>query len=434
MASSASPSTLRAPSETAPALDGAMPLTTPFHPRVQATNRAGLWKHWAGYLVAPQYQYSLTAEYYAIRNSVSLLDTTPLFKYRISGPDVVPFLERVLARDVGGCPPGRAQYTCWCDERGFVLQDGVIMQVAEREFWLTAAEPTLRYFRVVARETGADVEIEDVSRAFGILALQGPHAHHVIRQLTDAATPLRYFSVAATTVEGCPVMVSRTGYTGDLGYELWIRAEDACTVWDALMAAGRGHGITPIGTTALKMARIEAGLLLMGADFHSARFAWVDAQRETPLELGWSWMFRKLDDDARDFVGRRAIEAERRDRTSRWTTVGLEVDWHDYERVYTSAGVVPPRHEIYSESTMSIYRRGTFEWDYAGYASSFTTSSLVRTPLAIAKLPTDLSEPGTEVDLEVTVIRRPQNVIARVGRLPFFNPPRKTASTAEGDA
>ncbi len=405
-----------------------MPLTTPFQSRVEPLNHTGLWKHWSGYLVAPQYQYSLNAEYYAVRNSVSLLDTSPLFKYRFTGKDVRPVLERALARDIGACGPGRAQYTCWCDERGFVLQDGVVMQVTPGEYWLTAAEPTLRYFRTVARDMKCtDVEIEDVSHDFGILALQGPHSHHVISQLTDAATPLKYFTLAQTKVAGCPVTVSRTGYTGDLGYELWIRAEDAGTVWDAVMAAGKGHNITPIGTTALKMARVEAGLLLMGADFHTSRFAWVDAQRETPNELGWGWMFRKLGEDGRGFVGRAAIEAELEQGTSRWTTVGLAVDWHDYQRVYTDAGIVPPLHEVYSETTMSIYRRGEKEWDYAGYASSFLTSSLLRKPIAIAKLPLDLTQPGTEVDLEVQVIRQPKNVLARVERMPFFNPPRKTA-------
>ncbi len=410
-----------------------MPLTTPFHPRIRDRNEVGLWKHWAGYLVAPQYQYSVTAEYYAIRNSVSLLDTSPLFKYRVSGPDAARFLGRVLARDIAGCPPGRAQYTCWCDQRGFVLQDGVVMQVEEGEYWLTAAEPTLRYFRTTAREIDAEVHIEDVSRAFGILALQGPHAHDVICQLTDAATPLRYFGTAATSIDDRPVMVSRTGFTGDLGYELWIRSEDGVAVWDALMEAGRGYNLVPIGTTALKMARIEAGLLLMGADFHSARWSWVDEQRETPLELGWSWMFRNLVADERDFVGRAAIESELKDGTSRWTTVGLAVDWHDYERVYSEAGLVPPRHEVYSEGTMSVYRRSGIEWDYAGYASSFTTSSLLRTPLAIAKVPLDLAEAGSEVDLEVSVVRRPRNVLARVQSMPFFNPARKTATLDAGD-
>ena len=189
-----------------------MPLTTPFQSRVEPLNHTGMWKHWSGYLVAPQYQYSLNAEYYAVRNSVSLLDTSPLFKYRFTGKDARSLLERALARDIGACGVGRAQYTCWCDERGFVLQDGVVMQVALGEYWLTAAEPTLRYFRTVARDMNCtNVEIEDVSHDFGILALQGPHAHHVISQLTEAATPLKYFTVAQTEVAGCPVTVSRTG-------------------------------------------------------------------------------------------------------------------------------------------------------------------------------------------------------------------------------
>ena len=409
-----------------------MPRTTPFQPRVESLNQTGLWKHWSGYRIAPQYQYSLNAEYYAIRNSVSLLDTSPLFKYRFAGSDAKKVLERAMARDIAGCGEGRAQYTCWCDSRGFVIQDGVVMQVAPGEYWLTAAEPTLRYFRTVARDLACtDIQIDDVTHDYGILAVQGPHAHEVLSQLTDAVTPLKYFAVTSADVAGCPVTISRTGYTGDLGYELWIRAGDALTVWDALVAAGKGHNLTPIGTTALKMARVEAGLLLMGADFHTSRFAWVDAQRETPSELGWNWMFRKLAEDGRDFIGRPAIEAEIEQRTSRWTTVGLAVDWNDYERVYNAAGVVPPRNEIYAESTMSIYRRGEKEWDYAGYASSFFSSSLLRTPLAIAKLPLDLAKPGSEVDLEVTVIRRPENVLARVERMPFFSPPRKTALMSE---
>lgn len=405
-----------------------LPQTTPFHSRVAPLNRTGLWKHWSGYLIAPQYQYSLNAEYYAIRNSVALLDTSPLFKYRFTGTEARALLERALARDIGACPVGRAQYTCWCDERGFVLQDGVVMHVAPGEYWLTAAEPTLRYFRELAREMRySDVQVDDVSTDFGILALQGPKAHDVIRQLTDAATPLKYFGVTHTEVAGCEVTVSRTGYTGDLGYELWIRSADAGTVWDVVMAAGKDYNITPIGTTALKMARVEAGLLLMGTDFHTSRFAWVDAQRETPAELGWGWMFSKLGDDGREFVGRSAIEAELEGGTSRWKTVGLAVDWHDYERVFTEAGIIPPEHEVYSESTMSIYRRGGKEWDYAGYASSFLFSSLLRRPIALAKLPLDLAGAGSEVDLEVTVIRQPKNVLARVERTPFFNPPRKTA-------
>lgn len=405
-----------------------MPRRTPFHARLEALNRTGLWKHWAGYLVAPQYQYSLNSEYYAIRNAVSLLDTSPLFKYRFSGPDARRVLERALARDIGGCRVGRAQYTCWCDERGYVLQDGVVLQPSAGEYLLTAAEPALRHFRLIARELAADATVEDLSDAYGILALQGPRAHRVLEQLTDAARPLKYFRATRGEIDGASVVISRTGYTGDLGYELWIPAADGERVWDALIAAGRGHGLIPIGTTALKMARVEAGLLLIGTDFHTSRFAWVDAQRETPVELGWGWMFRRLDRDAREFIGREAIERELAEGTSRWKSVGLAVDWAAYERVYTDAGVLPPRHELYSETTMSVYRRGGREWDYAGYASSFLSSSLLRRPIALAKLPLDLCEAGCQVDLEVTVIRQPRNVLARVVPTPFFDPPRKTGA------
>jgi aminomethyltransferase len=404
------------------------PRKTPFHSRVERFNQTGIWKHWSGYLIAPQYQYSLNNEYYAIRNAVSLLDTSPLFKYRITGTDARRLLGRVLARDIGACDVGRAQYTCWCDARGFVLQDGVVLHVAEDEYLLTAAEPTLRYFRSVAKELGADVLVEDISDAFGIVSIQGPHAHDVLAQLTDAATPLRYFWVTRTVVEGCGVTLSRTGYTGDLGYELWVRAADAGAVWDALMRAGAGYNITPIGTTAMKMARVEAGLLLMGVDFHTSRFAWVDAQRDTPIELGFGWMFRKLGEDSRDFIGRAAIESELRTGSSRWLTVGLAVDWYDYERIYSEAGILAPMHELYAESIRSVYRRGTKEWDFAGHATSFMASTLLRKPIALAKLQPDVAEPGREVDLEVTVIHRPQNVLARVEQTPIYSPSRKTAS------
>jgi len=411
-----------------------MPKTTPFHERLEPLNQTKIWKNWSGYLVAPKYQYSVSTEYYSIRNSASLLDTSPLFKYRFTGDQAIDLLNGTMARDASKCKIGQAQYTVWCDDAGFVVQDGVILRISETEFWLTSAEPSLRYFRQMAKKMNlSDVEIEDVSANFGILALQGLHSHNVISQLTDAATPLKYFRLAQTNIAGKEVTVSRTGYTGDLGYEIWIRSDDAIEVWDAITKAGAEYNLIPIGTTALKMARVEAGLLLMDVDFQSSRYAWVDAQRETPIELGFGWMFRHLAKDQRDFVGRDAIEKELTNHSSRWTTVGLEVDWHDYERVHREAGISTPKYEHYREETMSIYRRGEKEWDYAGYASSFLFSSLLKKPIAIAKLPLDLATRGTEVDLEIPVIRKPVNVLARVAALPFFDPDRKTASM-KGDA
>ena len=410
-----------------------MPKTTAFHPRLEPLNETKIWKNWSGYLVAPQFNYSLTNEYYAIRSSVSLLDTSPLFKYRISGTDSVRLLERIMSRDIKRCKMGGAQYTVWSDEKGFVIQDGVVLRTNEFEFFLTAGEPTLRYFRSIAKQMKLDdVAVEDVSEKYGILALQGPHAHNVICQLTQDATDLKYFEVVQSNIGETDVIISRTGYTGDLGYEIWIPSGDALSVWDALMAAGEGYNIAPIGTTALKMARVEAGLLLLGVDFETSRFAWVDAQRETAIELGWSWMFRNLEKDSRDFIGRSAIEVEIENKTSRWKTVGLEVDWHSYEAVHLEAGILPPKNDLYRETTMSIYRRTETPWDYAGYATSFLFSSLLRKPIAIAKLPPDLTTAGTEVDLEVSVIRKPVNVLAKVSSMPFFNPERKTAPMGGG--
>ncbi len=410
-----------------------MPKTTAFHSRLEPLNETKVWKNWSGYLVAPQFKYSLTNEYYSIRSSCSLLDTSPLFKYRISGSDSIRLLERIMSRDINRCKTGGAQYTVWSDEKGFVLQDGVILRTQEFEFFLTAGEPTLRYFNSIARQMKLeDATVEDISEDYGILALQGPHAHNVISQLTSDATALKYFELARTDIGKTEVIVSRTGYTGDLGYEIWVPSSAATTVWDALMLAGEGYNIAPIGTTALKMARVEAGLLLMGVDFDSSRFAWVDAQRETAIELGWSWMFRHLKNDKRNFIGRSAIEAEIKNKTSRWKTVGLEVDWHSYEAVHLDAGILPPKNDLYRETTMSIYRRTETPWDYAGYATSFLFSSLLRKPIAIAKLPLDLTDDGTEVELEIPVIRKPVNVVARVSSLPFFNPERKTAPMGGG--
>ena len=409
-----------------------MPQTTPFHPRLDGLNQTGIWKLWAGYTVAPAYQHSVSTEYYAIRNSAALLDTSPLFKLRFAGAGAERLLRHAMVRDVGAVSDGRAQYTCWCDRRGFVLQDGVLLRLSADEYLLTAAEPTLKYFRDLASELGVPRGVvQDVSLDFGILALQGPLSRRILARLTGDVEDLGYFGVTRCAIAGFEVLVSRTGYTGDLGYELWIPTEGALPVLDAVLEAGRGDNLTMMGTTALKMARVEAGLLLMDVDFHSSRHAWVDEQRETPIELGWGWMLRNLEAGDRDFVGREAIAEELASGSSRWTTTGLSVDVHDYERVHDEAGILAPRHEVYRETTMSVYRRSETPWDYAGYATSFHYSSLLRRPLALAKIPLDLAARGTEVELELTVIRRPQNVLARVHGGPFFNPKRKTASADE---
>ncbi|MEM8860652.1 MAG: aminomethyltransferase family protein, partial [Chloroflexota bacterium] len=352
-----------------------MPKTTHFHPRTGPLNHPQIWENWAGYLVAPQYQHSELSEYYSVRNSAGLLDTSPLFKYKFTGPDAEAFLMHSMARDIRKCKPGRAQYTIWCDDEGYVVEDGVIMQVSVGEYWLTAAEPNLRYFRQIARKKEFDVQINDITTNYGILALQGPHSLSVLNELTGALKGVRFFRLAHTQIDGHDVVISRTGYTGDLGYELWISKDSCVAVWDALMTAGEGYNITPMGLHALKMARIEAGLLLLDVDFSSSRFAWTDAQRDTAHELGWGWMFNNLAKDDRDFVGRAAIEAEIANKTSRWKTVGLIIDWYDYQAKHREAGIMPPMDGVFSEGTMNIYKISDIPWEYAGYATCMMYSS-----------------------------------------------------------
>lgn len=393
-----------------------MPKTSPFFERLARYNEPRIWDHWSGYLSAPRYQYSPITEYYAIRDGCGVFDTSPLFKYRISGADAGAFLDWVMVRPMGRV--GRARYVAWCNPDGWVMEDGIVLRSDENEFWLATAQPNLRYLSGLVGERQV-VTIEDISEDYGMLALQGPHSISVLRELTDAVDDLAYFGLTSAELKGIPAIISRTGFTGDLGYEVWVEAGRAVELFDLLFDVGAGFNIKPVGELALAMARIEAGLLLIDVDFRSARFAWVDAQRETLDELGWGWMV----DLDRDFIGRSAIAAARDRGTTRWNTVGLAVDWHDYERVYNDQGLIAPKEGVLHQHAMSVYRP---DGGYAGYATSFVYSSILKRHIAIAKLPLDLIEPGSEVALELVPIHRPENVRAKVVDMPFYLPERTT--------
>ncbi|MGH2357994.1 MAG: aminomethyltransferase family protein [Candidatus Limnocylindria bacterium] len=396
--------------------------TTPFHDRTSALNESGLWQHWSGHLAANRYQLSDKFEYFAVRNSAGIFDTSPLYKYRIAGRDAERFLSGMLARDIRSCPPGHAHYTTWLDERGFVLEDGVIQHRSLDEYLLTSAEPNYAWF--ADRIGRLAVNVQEVSLDIGALAVQGPRSRTLLARLVPSVADLAFFGLTTGTIGGRPVTVSRTGYTGDLGYEVWVEAPDALTVWDTLWQAFDGHGVLPYGLAALYMLRIEAGLLLLGADFDSSRFAFNDAHRSTPLELGWAWMFKGLADDDRPFVGRRALERERAEKTSRWRMVGLVVDWQDYDRVYSEAGLIPPKsHKPVHENWM-VYDD---ERRRVGYATSFMYSPVLQRHIALARVRPDLAQPGIRVFLEFTVDHRYQQVAAHVARLPLYSPERKTA-------
>ncbi len=396
--------------------------TSPFHERTSAANETGLWAHWSGYLSAAKYQISEKFEYFAIRNSAGLFDSSPLFKYRIHGPDAERFLSGILARDIRACPVGHGQYTIWCDERGYVVEDGVVLRHATDDYLLTSAEPNFAYFAdAVGRHR---VEIEDVSEQFGVLAVQGPSSRAILAGLDPRVAKLDYFGLTKAKIGGVAVTVSRTGYTGDLGFEIWTAAEDAVAVWDSVVEASTGRGVVPFGLTALSMARIEAGLLLLDVDFQSSRFAWTDAHRSTPIELGLGWMFKDLAGNDRAFLGREAITREIADKTSRWKLTGLVLDWREYDRHFDEAGLIPPKDHTPIEDEYYIYDD---DLKQLGYATSLMYSPMLQRHIALARVPLALTAPGSRVKLELAVSHRYEYFDAHVTRLPLYNPERRTA-------
>jgi aminomethyltransferase len=396
---------------------------SPFHDRVAAANQTSLWSHWAGHLVVDRYQMSEKFEYVAIRNAAGAFDSSPLYKYRITGPDAEDFLGGVLARDVRRCRPGQAQYTIWCDDRGFVVEDGVLLRHAANDFLLTAAEPNLAWF---ADQAGPrdEVVIADESDDWAVLSLQGPRARLLLEALDPVIGRLAYFGHRKAKIAGHKVHVSRTGYTGDLGYEVWCRAGDALAVWDAVWEATRGHGVLPIGMQALYMTRIEAGLLLLDVDFASSRFAWTDADRATPHELGLGWMLRGIEADDRAFIGGAAIRREIADRSSRFRTTGIVVDYHDWNRLHDEGGLVPPMDHTPVQEEMFLYDDAG---EQVGFATSFMYSPVLQRHIGIARVPVESAAPGSRVNLEIPINHRYVHVAAQTARLPHFNPQRKTA-------
>ena len=413
--------------------------TTPFHERTSARNETGLWEHWSNCLVAQRYQMSEKFEYFAIRNAAGAFDTSPLYKYRFAGPDAQRYLAGVLARDTRKLAVGRAQYTLWCDDRGFVIEDGVLLRLAEDEYLLTAAEPNLAYFQGLAGSL--DVSIEEVTDAWGIVSVQGPRSREILAAVAPVVAGLGYFGLTRTKIAGVEVIVSRTGYTGDLGYEVWTPADGALQVWDAIFQAGEPKALIPFGMTALYMARIEAGLILLDVDFHSSRYAWTDADRSTPIELGFGWMFRDLapgngtsakassngngaSPNGRAFIGRDAIRRELRDRTSRWVMTGLVVDWQDYDRIYDEAGLIPPKDHTPVQDEYYVYDDAL---NQLGYATSQMYSPMLQRHIALARVPLDRQAEGSKVKLEAGVRHRYEYFDAAVAKLPLFNPQRRTA-------
>lgn len=393
---------------------------TPFHERTAPLSLGQSWRRWAGYTVASSYELSHDREYFAIRNSAALLDVSPLYKYQISGPDASRLLDRVVTRDIGRTSVGQVVYTPWCDAAGKVIDDGTIVRLEEQLFRLTSAEPNFRWLGDNARKL--DVTIEDVSDRIASLALQGPTSRAILEQATERdLASVKYFRSISTTIRRRPVTVTRTGYTGDLGYELWMDAADALPVWDALVEAGAPFNITPCGILALDVARIEAGLLLLDVDYVSTRHALIEQQKSSPLELSLEWTVAF---DKPQFNGRAPIHGERT-RGVEWKFVGVEVDWVSLEALFTSLGLAPRLPTQAWRTSVPLYdANGAAQ---VGYATSGCWSPLLKRYLTLAHVEARYAVPGTPLTFEVTVEHRRQRALATVRSLPFFNPARKRA-------
>ena len=396
-----------------------MSVGTAFFERTAPLNQKLAWSEWSGYHAASAYADHHDIEYNAIREGAALLDVSPLYKYRIAGRDAGRLIDRVITRDVTKLAVGRVIYTPWCDEAGKVIDDGTVARLDETSYRLTAADPSYRWLSLNA--AGLDVKIEDISESVAALALQGPRSRALLEDASqEDLYKLRYFGRRTLKIAGIEVDVSRTGYTGDLGYELWVDARRALDLWDALIDAGRAHRLRPAGLIALDVARLEAGLILIEADFVSARHALIDEQHYSPFEIG---LGRLVNFDKGPFVGRRALEAEAAGGGPARRLVGLEIDWEQMASLFEARGLPPEVPSRPWRSAVPLYdgsRR-------VGKATSGTWSPALKKSIALGSVPPRFEEPGSRLRIEWTVEAQRHQVAAGVVPLPFFDPPRKRA-------
>jgi aminomethyltransferase len=396
-----------------------VPIGTAFHQRTLALCESLNYRDWSGYFAVSAYESHHEHEYNAIRNAAALIDISPLFKYHVAGPDATRLVDRIITRDVRRMNVGQVWYTPWCDEQGKVIDDGTVARLDEQRYRWTAADPSLRWFRQNAM--GLDVEIEDMSERLAALAIQGPTSARVLRAAAEADIDgLRYFRTIEGRIDGVQVDISRTGYTGDLGYEIWMPVERAVEVWDALMRAGAPHELKAAGMLALDVARVEAGLLLIDVDFHGSRKALIDEQRYSPFELG---LGRLVSTDKAPFVGRSALMDEQQRGPSRMI-VGLELDWTEVEALYERVALAPVAPAVASRTAVPVRRDGR----QIGRATTTAWSPTLKRLLALATIEAPYFAEGTRVEVEVTVEAVRHFVGATVVKTPFFNPPRKTAT------
>ena len=397
-----------------------MPIPSPFHERTAPLCKSLRWKDWSGYAAVCSYEVTHDREYFAFRESAGLLDVSPLFKYEVQGPDATALLSRMMTRDVSMMKVGRVMYSCWCDDRGKVVDDGTVSRLAEDHYRVTAADPSLHWIQDCGRSL--NVRLEYSSARIAAAALQGPNSRRIL--VAGGATEveaLKFFGVTRSSLDGVSVWISRTGYTGDLGFEIWSDAKDAVKIWDALMAAGKPLGIEPAGLDALDVTRIEAGFILLGIDYFSSPKVVLEARKSTPDELGFGWMIDFDKDGRSNFIGRDTIQKERA-RKPAWHLVGLEVAWEELEALYSSFNLPPSLPATARRDGLPVY---CDDGRQVGKATSHTWSPILKKYLVIASVIEGFAEKGTKLELEHTVEFERRKVGATVVPTPFYDPERK---------
>ena len=396
-----------------------MPIGTAFHERTFPLCHSLNYREWSGYYTPSVYEVHHEHEYNAIRNAAALIDITPLYKYLITGRDATKLVNRVITRDINKVKVGQVIYCCWCDEQGKVVDDGTISRLGENSYRWTAADPSLRWF--MQNGLNMDVEIEDISEKVAALALQGPTSAKLLKSVADTdIANLKYFRVTGGKIAGVPVDISRTGYTGDLGYEIWAPWDDAVKVWDELWREGKAFDLHAAGMLALDVARVEAGLLLIEVDYISSKKALIPSQKYSPFELGFEKMVHL---DKENFVGKAALVLDKQEGVAR-QLVGLEVDWVEVEEQFDRFGLSPAAPSQASRVAVPVYSNGK----QVGRATTTAFSPVLKELIALASISTEHSKAGTKLEMELTIEAQRLTTSATVVKIPFFNPARKTAT------
>lgn len=380
---------------------------TPFHPRVAEACETSEWSPWKNYICAQVYT-TVEQEYFTLRNAAGLFDLTPMTKYRISGPDGLAYLDRLVTRKLDQLKPGRVSYCVWCNDAGHVLDDGTVFSLGDNQWRLCSQERHLDW--LLWSSEGFDVEITEETDEVSALALQGPTTCQVLKNLgLEGVENLKPFNLRQFTLDGVSLMVSRTGFTGDLGYELWFDPAHALDVWDRLMEAGVNCGIRPVGAHALDIARIEAGFIQAGVDFVPAGEAVRPGSARSPFELGLGWL---VDLDKPVFNGRSTL-LEEKARGSRYRLVKLDVEGN---KPATDSFVYSGRRKV------------------VGHVTSAVWSPSAKTNIAIASLDMPWGRPSDTLHAEVYYNRelRWNRLMARCTLVdgPFFDPPRRRQTPA----